>query len=109
MLPTAGRYRTVFGFGILSKPQALGKVRDDLDISSIVVKFHRWRDSCQKYHPAWRHMFWDKAAAEQLLEERYPWFLDTWRMYPRVVHRGGARAGFCCGDGSFVAAEALSC
>ena len=35
-------------------------------------------------------MFWDKAAAEQLLEERYPWFLDTWRMYPRVVHRGGA-------------------
>lgn len=35
-------------------------------------------------------MFWDKAAAEQLLEERYPWFLDTWRMYPRVVHRGRA-------------------
>ena len=34
-------------------------------------------------------MFWDNAAAEQLLEERYPWFLDTWRMYPRVVHRGG--------------------
>ena len=37
-------------------------------------------------------MFWDKAAAEKLLEERYPWFLDTWRMYPRVVHRGGASA-----------------
>ena len=35
-------------------------------------------------------MFWDKDAAEQLLEERYPWFLETWRMYPRVVHRGGA-------------------
>lgn len=33
-------------------------------------------------------MFWDNAAAEQLLEEKYPWFLDTWRMYPRVVHRG---------------------
>lgn len=48
----------------------------------------RWRDSCQKYHPTWQHMFWDNAAAEQLLVERYPWFLDTWRMYPRVVHRG---------------------
>ena len=35
-------------------------------------------------------MFWDNAAAEQLLAERYPWFLDTWRMYPRVVHRGAA-------------------
>lgn len=33
-------------------------------------------------------MFWDNAAAEQLLEEKYPWFLETWRMYPRVVHRG---------------------
>lgn len=33
-------------------------------------------------------MFWDNEAAELLLLERYPWFLDTWRSYPRVVHRG---------------------
>ncbi len=55
------------------------------------LTYCRWRDSCQKYHPTWKHMFWDNAAAEQLLEEKYPWFLDTWRMYPRVVHRGEAR------------------
>lgn len=48
----------------------------------------RWRNSCQKLHPGWRHMFWDNQAAEELLQERYPWFLDTWRSYPRVVHRG---------------------
>ena len=54
-------------------------------------------------------MFWDKAAAEQLLEERYPWFLDTWRMYPRVVHRGGARRASAVEMGCFYAAEALSC
>ena len=55
-----------------------------------MLTWYRWRDSCQKYHPTWKHMFWDNAAAEQLLEEKYPWFLDTWRMYPRVVHRGEA-------------------
>ncbi|CAL8464106.1 g3641 [Coccomyxa elongata] len=51
---------------------------------------HRWRDSCQKFHPGWTHMFWDNQAAEELLLERYPWFMDTWRSYPRVVHRGDA-------------------
>ena len=34
-------------------------------------------------------MFWDNQAAEELLQERYPWFMDTWLSYPRVVHRGG--------------------
>lgn len=56
--------------------------------NGLLLFVHRWRDSCQKYHPTWKHMFWDNAAAEQLLEEKYPWFLETWRMYPRVVHRG---------------------
>jgi hypothetical protein len=32
----------------------------------------------QMHHPSWRHMFWDAAASERLLAERYPWFLDTW-------------------------------
>lgn len=56
-------------------------------VSVAVVR--RWRDSCQKFHPGWTHMFWDNQAAEELLLERYPWFMDTWRSYPRVVHRGG--------------------
>lgn len=58
-------------------------------VSSPDVPLCRWRDSCQKFHPGWTHMFWDNQAAEELLLERYPWFMDTWRSYPRVVHRGG--------------------
>ena len=48
----------------------------------------RWRDACVAWHPGWQHRFWDHAAAEALLEERYAWFLPTFRAYPRVVHKG---------------------
>ena len=74
----------------------LAKCYTDGDIIYFATVPCRWRDSCQRCHPAWKHMFWDKAAAEQLLEERYPWFLETWRMYPRVVHRGVASRVLCC-------------
>jgi hypothetical protein len=33
-------------------------------------------------------MFWDLEAAEKLLTERYPWFLPTFRAYPKVVLKG---------------------
>lgn len=25
-------------------------------------------------------MLWDKPACEQLLRDKYPWFLDTWEV-----------------------------
>lgn len=48
----------------------------------------RWRNSCQKWHPGWQHMFWDAERAEALLAARYAWFLPTWHSYPRIVHKG---------------------
>ena len=53
----------------------------------------RWRNSCQKWHPGWQHIFWDAERAEALLAARYAWFLPTWHSYPRIVHKGDLPTG----------------
>jgi hypothetical protein len=38
-------------------------------------------------------MFWDAAACEQLLSQRYPWFMDTWHaLGDSVVLKSGEGA-----------------
>lgn len=49
-----------------------------------------WWLSCKAHHPSWTHLFWDKAACEQLLQSSYPRFLDTWQaLNSSVVLKSG--------------------
>lgn len=47
-----------------------------------------WRESCIAAHPNWTYMFWDRAAALKLLNNRYPWFTKTFLSYRKVVSQG---------------------
>lgn len=47
-----------------------------------------YRDSCISHHSNWTYMFWDKAAAVELLRSRYPWFTKTFLSYEFVVSQG---------------------
>lgn len=45
---------------------------------------------CQAHHPGWQYMFWDAAACDALLLQRYPWFLDAWnKLDDRIVLKSG--------------------
>ena len=92
------------GLGALEREEE----REEREGSRLRRFDRRWRDACARWHPGWQHRFWDNAAAEALLEERYAWFLPTFRAYPRVVHKGmprlSARRGYS-GDGLFSVPE----
>ncbi len=49
-----------------------------------------WLDWCGAIHPHWNHMFWDQAAANRLVSEKFPWFEQTWQSYHHLVERGDA-------------------
>jgi hypothetical protein len=61
-------------------------------------------------------MLWDAAACEELLTQRYPWFMPTWRALGNstVLKSGGAPSKTChkhcrvqiCG---YVSSVLLSC
>ncbi|KAK9806720.1 hypothetical protein WJX72_000551 [[Myrmecia] bisecta] len=53
-----------------------------------------WRLSCLQVHQHWEYHFWDLEAAEDLLRERYPWFLRTFQRYPNTVMKGDALRPF---------------
>ncbi|KAK9918565.1 hypothetical protein WJX75_005009 [Coccomyxa subellipsoidea] len=48
-----------------------------------------WKDSCISHHSNWTYMFWDKAAAVELLRSRYPWFTKTFLLYEFVSEFSG--------------------
>ena len=35
-------------------------------------------------------MFWDREAAEIFLETHYPWFISTFKSYPKTVQQGAS-------------------
>ncbi|KAK9846595.1 hypothetical protein WJX81_007358 [Elliptochloris bilobata] len=78
------------GLGALEREEE----REERESSQLRRFDRRWRDACSQWHPGWQHRFWDNAAAEALLEERYAWFLPTFHAYPRVVHKGDALRPF---------------
>jgi len=47
-------------------------------------------ESCVREHPDWHHMFWEAPSADLLVKTRYPWFLETWQSYDRVVLKADA-------------------
>ncbi|EIE20456.1 hypothetical protein COCSUDRAFT_57606 [Coccomyxa subellipsoidea C-169] len=53
-----------------------------------------WRESCMAQHANWTYMFWDKAAALKLLNNRYPWFTKIFLSYRKVVSQGDALRPF---------------
>ena len=49
-----------------------------------------WMQSCLLHHPHWQRHFWDRPAAEEFLQDHYPWFYDTWNNYSSPVQRSDA-------------------
>lgn len=53
----------------------------DIILHTCLANCANWVVACvQVHHPGWSYMLWDKSACEQLLRERYPWFLHTWEV-----------------------------
>ena len=47
-----------------------------------------WRDACIGNHSDWTYMFWDRESALIFLETHYPWFVGTFKSYPKTVLQG---------------------
>jgi mannosyltransferase OCH1-like enzyme len=41
----------------------------------------------QTQNPGWQEVIWDEAAVLKLIQDDFPWFLDTYLSYPRLVQR----------------------
>jgi mannosyltransferase OCH1-like enzyme len=45
------------------------------------------RKGCMEMHPDYEFKLWDGKASRQFLEEKFPWFLETWENYRYPVER----------------------
>lgn len=66
----------------------------------------RWRDTCMKLHQGWQYMWWDRESIRAFLDENYPWFLDTFDKYPKLVLQGQT---FSSQKSLMLALETLPC
>ena len=53
-------------------------------------RFHYWRSSWLRYHPTWRHDFWDDAANRAFVAQHFAWFLPTYDSYEKEICRADA-------------------
>jgi len=53
-------------------------------------RFHYWRASWLRYHPTWRHDFWDDAANRAFVAKHFAWFLPTYDSYEKEICRADA-------------------
>lgn len=53
-------------------------------------RFHYWRASWLRYHPRWRHDFWDDAANRAFVAKHFAWFLPTYDSYEKEICRADA-------------------
>ena len=54
-----------------------------------------WKDYCQTWkeifpEPEYKHILWDDKDNENLIREKYPWFLKVFLNYPRNIQRADA-------------------
>lgn len=49
-----------------------------------------WIASWKSAHPGWRYRLWTDADNRRLIQEAFPWFLDTYDAYPLDIHRADA-------------------
>ena len=53
-------------------------------------RFYYWRSSWLRYHPSWRHDFWDDAANRAFVAKHFAWFLPTYDSYEKEICRADA-------------------
>lgn len=57
---------------------------------TIPEKWSKASVACQQLHPGYEYMMWTDAKAEQLIRDKYPWFLDTYLAYSYNIQRADA-------------------
>ena len=50
-------------------------------------RFHEFQASWRINHPEWEYRIWDDSSITELLQTRFPWFIDTYRRYRHLVQR----------------------
>lgn len=55
--------------------------------NEVPARFIPLQTSWRANHPDWTHMFWDDDSITELLQSRFPWFMDTYRSYRHLVQR----------------------
>lgn len=49
-----------------------------------------WSRTFSTFNPSFRRVIWDDDDNYRFISERFPWFLDTFRNYPREIYRADA-------------------
>lgn len=49
--------------------------------------FAKWSKNTLKLHPEWKYMLWTDEDNRRMIEQRYPWFLETWNSYDHFIKR----------------------
>ncbi len=60
----------------------------------IPERFRPWVESVRRENPDFEHRLWTDADNLRLIEEHYPWFLDTYLAYQHPVERADAARYF---------------
>jgi mannosyltransferase OCH1-like enzyme len=53
----------------------------------VPARFDVYRESWRRHHPSWEFRLWSREEIDALVEERYPWFRDTFARFPRDIQR----------------------
>ncbi|KKK26379.1 hypothetical protein ARAM_007227 [Aspergillus rambellii] len=46
-----------------------------------------WVQTIIDHHPDWEYVLWDDETNELLVQQYFPWFLDTYRALPKEINR----------------------
>jgi inositol phosphorylceramide mannosyltransferase catalytic subunit len=55
--------------------------------AAIPENYRHYHQTVLAHHPDWQHYFWDEAKSRIFIQEKYPWFLETYDSYPYWIQR----------------------
>lgn len=58
--------------------------------NTLPFRFLSWQKTWISKHPDWEYRLWTDADNLQLVEEHFPWFLETYKALPQNIHRADA-------------------
>jgi len=54
---------------------------------NLPTQFVYWSNTFKEKHPQWRHIVWDDHDNRNLIHTHYPWFLETYDRYDKMIKR----------------------
>jgi mannosyltransferase OCH1-like enzyme len=51
------------------------------------ANYHKWKETFSTHNPNFERRLWDDADNEAFISKEFPWFLKTYKGYPREIFR----------------------